>query len=144
MILCGSHKCLYLCGFLLKFGSVNQKNIGQKIRRIRQSMDLSQENVAEDLGMTKGAFSKIERGLTNIPVARLIEIAAVLKVDVGDFFEKENKKTKIEDHIPQYGFASKSDIEELVKMIQSLAKEVNVLKIAIDEMKTAPKTKPKK
>jgi transcriptional regulator with XRE-family HTH domain len=107
-------------------------------------MDLSQENVAEDLGMTKGAFSKIERGLTNIPVARLIEIAAVLKVDVGEFFEKENSKSKIEDHIPQYGFASKSDIEELVKMIQSLAKEVSVLKTTIDGMKVVTKTKSKK
>lgn len=129
---------------MLKFGGVNQKNIGQKIRRIRQSLDLSQENVAEDLGMTKGAFSKIERGLTNIPVTRLIEIAAVLKVDVGEFFEKETKKVKIEDHIPQYGFANKSDIEELVKMIQSLAKEVNVLKTAIDDLKSGPKTKTKK
>lgn len=119
---------------------MNQKNIGQKIRRIRQSLDLSQENVAEDLGMTKGAFSKIERGLTNIPIARLIEIAAVLKVDIGEFFEREHKINKVEDHIPQYGFASKSDIEEVVRMIQSLAKEVTMLKATIDEMKTTKKS----
>lgn len=124
---------------MLKFECVNQKNIGQKIRRIRQSLDLSQENVAEDLGMTKGAFSKIERGLTNIPVSRLIEIAKALKVDVSEFFEPQNKVAK--DPLMQYGFASKSDIEELVKMIQVLAKEVSVLKTTIDEMKKTPKKK---
>ena len=120
---------------------MNQKNIGQKIRRIRQSLDLSQENVAEDLGMTKGAFSKIERGLTNIPIARLIEIASVLKVDIGAFFESEPKISKVEDNIQQYGFASKSDIEEVVKMIQSLAKEVSTLKVTIEEITVSPKPK---
>lgn len=94
--------------------------------------------MAEELGMTKGAFSKIERGLTNIPVNRLIEIAKVLKVEVSEFFESGKV---VKDPIPQYGFASKSDIEELVRMIQSLASEVSLLKTTIDEMKGTAKKK---
>jgi transcriptional regulator with XRE-family HTH domain len=118
---------------------VNQKNIGQKIRRARQALDLSQESVAEDLGMTKGAFSKIERGLTNVPVTRLIEIAQVLKVDVANFFESTaTAKPKAEDPQKQYGFATKGEIEELVNMIETLRAEIAALKA---EVKSAKKPK---
>lgn len=120
----------------MKFGSVNQKIVGQRIRRVRQSLELSQENVAEDLGMTKGAFSKIERGLTNLPLTRLIEIARVLKVEVAVFFETSKLSGKVEDSSNKYGFATKGDIEELVHMIKQLAHEVEQLKNA-----TPPQTK---
>lgn len=119
---------------------MNQKNIGQKIRRARQALDLSQESVAEDLGMTKGAFSKIERGLTNVPVTRLIEIAGVLKVDVAAFFESTSTtKAKAEDPTKQYGFATKSEIEELAHMIEALRAEIAALKAEVKSGK-----KPKK
>ena len=110
---------------------MNQKNIGQKIRRARQALDLSQESVAEDLGMTKGAFSKIERGITNVPVTRLIEIAGVLKVDVAEFFESTTPKPKVEEHPKQYGFATKSDIEELANMIEALRVEISAIRAEV-------------
>jgi transcriptional regulator with XRE-family HTH domain len=95
--------------------------------------------VAEDLGMTKGAFSKIERGLTNVPVTRLIEIAQVLKVDVANFFETiTTVKPKAEDPQKQYGFATKGEIEELAKMIEMLRAEIAALKA---EVKGAKKPK---
>ncbi len=95
--------------------------------------------MAEDLGMTKGAFSKIERGLTNVPVTRLIEIAGVLKVDVAEFFENITTKPKAEDPTKQYGFATKSEIEELAHMIEALRAEIAALKAEVKSGK-----KPKK
>ena len=116
-----------------------QKNIGQKIRRARQALDLSQESVAEDLGMTKGAFSKIERGLTNVPVTRLMEIAQVLKVNVADFFDKTPATfSKAEDANKQYGYATKQELDELVKAIEALKAELLALRA---EIKPAKKSK---
>jgi transcriptional regulator with XRE-family HTH domain len=110
-----------------------------RIRKIRESKDLSQENVADELGISKGAYSKIETGKTDPSISRLYQLAEVFEVSVTEFFEKDIKKVKTEDHIPQYGFASKGDIEEVVKMIQSLAKEVSLLKTTIEEIKTPRK-----
>lgn len=109
--------------------------IGKRIRKIRESKDLSQENVAEDLGMTTSAYSKIERGVTDPSTTKLFKIAEVLKIDIREFFvDVKQKYAKAEDNIEKYGFATKSDIEELVKAIHEIVKDVSVLK---SSMKTA-------
>ena len=106
-----------------------KSSIGQKIKTIRLQRELTQENLAYDLGITKGAYSKIETDITNVSINRLKEIAKILEVDIVDFFQDADHKT--EDAKNDYGFATKGDIEEIVKMIQSLAKEVSTLKASL-------------
>ena len=110
---------------------MNQVQVGKQIRRIRQGKELSQENVAEELGITKGAFSKIENGTTNVPLARLLQIAKVLEVDITEFFKDSKAVSKAEDPKLQYGFATKSDIEEMMKVIQSMLNDINELKASL-------------
>jgi transcriptional regulator with XRE-family HTH domain len=110
---------------------VNQIQVGKQIRRIRQGKELSQENVAEELGITKGAFSKIENGTTNVPLARLLQVAKVLEVDITEFFKDSKAVSKAEDPKLQYGFATKSDIEEMMKVIQSMLNDINELKASL-------------
>lgn len=96
--------------------------------------------MAEELGMTKGAFSKIERGLTNVQVNRLIEIAKVLKVEVVDFFDKSpDILSKAEETQKQYGYATKQELDELVKVIELLKTEILALKAEIKPIKKAKK-----
>ena len=111
---------------------MNQIQVGKQIRRIRQGKELSQENVAEELGITKGAFSKIENGTTNVPLARLLQIAKVLEVDITEFFKDSKAFGKAEDPKLQYGFATKSDIEEMMKVIQSMLTDINELKATVN------------
>ena len=110
---------------------MNQIQVGKQIRRIRQGKELSQENVAEELGITKGAFSKIENGTTNVPLARLLQVAKVLEVDITEFFKDSKAVSKAEDPKLQYGFATKSDIEEMMKVIQSMLSDINELKASL-------------
>lgn len=123
---------------------MNSIKIGQQIRRIRQSRDLSQENIASELDITKGAFSKIERGATNVPITRLLQIAVVLEVDVREFFN-DSKAPKIsEEPKTQYGFATKNDFEELVKMVMEVTQEVHNLKATVQKQEELkPKTRKK-
>jgi len=120
--------------------------IGKRIRKIRESKDLSQENVAEDLGMTTSAYSKIERGVTDPSTTKLFKVAEVLKVDIRDFFvDIKQKYTKAEEDKEKYGFATKGDIEQLVKAIQEVVKDVNELKSSMNPPAPAiKKTKRKK
>ncbi len=104
------------------------KTIAQKIRRLRQNRDLSQDNMADELGITKGAYSKIERGVTAISVDRLEQIANILKVAIHLFFQDTKDIPLAEEHLPEYGFATKSDIEELTRMITAFREELNSMK----------------
>lgn len=56
--------------------------IGSTIREIRKTKGISQADVAGELDVSIAAFSKIERGLTNIPILRLEQIANVLDTSI--------------------------------------------------------------
>ncbi|WP_299249810.1 helix-turn-helix transcriptional regulator [uncultured Cytophaga sp.] len=116
-------------------------SLGQKIRRIRVSKELTQDNLAYELGITKSAYSKIERDETNVSIARLTEIAKTLEVNIVDFFN--DSENTAEDSKSNYGFATKRDIEEMAKMIEALSKDVSLLKASLPSKSKGTKSKGK-
>lgn len=56
--------------------------IGQKIKKIRQFLDLGQVEFAESIGITHGALSKIENGRTEASVSTLKKIAELYKISL--------------------------------------------------------------
>lgn len=57
---------------------MNNKELMAKIRQLRELKGYSQEAVANDLGITPRAYSKLERGDTQLTVTRLFEISKIL------------------------------------------------------------------
>lgn len=94
-----------------------------------------------ELGITKSAYSKIERDETDVNLSRLLSIAKVLEVNVTDFFDSGIQHSKAEDPLNKYGFATKSDVEELVRMIKQLANEVEQLKLSKASVKRSSRKK---
>ena len=103
------------------------KRIGERIRRIRSIRGYSQANVAEDLGITTGAYSKIERGDTDASSSRLQKIAEVLEADICEFFV-DNYSPKVAEAKTPYGFATKEEVELLNKNVSKLLQEFAKLK----------------
>lgn len=120
------------------------KSVAQQIRRLRQNNDLSQDNMADELGITKGAYSKIERGITAISVDRLAQIAGVFKVDIITFFRPATLSSEVAEQMPQYGFATKSELEELANMINALRSEIQNVKKQLEETRKPSGRKSKK
>jgi transcriptional regulator with XRE-family HTH domain len=58
------------------------KTIGKNIRTFRHQHGWSQEDVANRLGISIPAFSKIETGVTDINLSRLEQIANIYDIDV--------------------------------------------------------------
>jgi len=58
------------------------KTVGKNIRTFRHHHVWSQEDVANRLGISIPAFSKIETGVTDINLSRLEQIADVYEIDV--------------------------------------------------------------
>jgi len=63
-------------------------NIGPKIRNLRLASELTQEELAERAGLTKGFISQIERDLTSITLDNLEHLLTALDTTVGEFFNE--------------------------------------------------------
>ena len=92
--------------------------------------------------MTHGNYGKIERGEIEVGSAHLIQIAKVLKVNVGEFFDDHVPSFK-ENKNPNYGYASKADVENLSHLVHSLIKEVEKLRGEIHKAPARKTAKPK-
>ncbi len=62
-------------------------HVGGRIRTRRRVMRISQEGLAEVLGLTFQQVQKYERGANRVSSSKLFAIAAALQVPVGYFFE---------------------------------------------------------
>ena len=66
-------------------------NINEKIRRIRESKEWSQEQMAEKLNMSLNGYAKIERGETKLYLDKLEHIAHILDIDVVELIQSGEK-----------------------------------------------------
>ncbi len=63
--------------------------IGQNIKKIRKKIGISQEQLAKDIGMSRGFISQIESSKvkTGISLDTLIKISEKYNIDIKVFFE---------------------------------------------------------
>lgn len=66
--------------------------IGSKIKRLRQQLNLSQSELADRCELTKGYISQLENDLTSPSIATLMDILAALGTDLSEFFRKEDDR----------------------------------------------------
>lgn len=64
-----------------------ERHVGRRIRERRTMLGLTQQQMADLVGITYQQAHKYERGVNRVSAGRLYEIAQVLNVDVGYFFE---------------------------------------------------------
>ena len=67
-----------------------RKLVGYNLRRVRVGKDVSQEQLAFDAGVDRSYLGGIERGEENPSVDTLEKIAAILVVEIRDFFDPMN------------------------------------------------------
>lgn len=58
--------------------------VGQKIKKLRELKNFTQEYMAGSLDMTQSAYSKIETGETDVSYSKLEKIAMVLQIRPED------------------------------------------------------------
>ena len=119
------------------------KKVGDRIRKYRELADLSQENVAEEIGMSGGNYGKIERGEIDINTEYLHKLAKILKVHVSNFFDDKPILAFNEKNNP-YGFVGQTEFDNLVEAVSKLANEVTKIKELLQSKKGPTKLKGKK
>ncbi|MDR0421783.1 MAG: helix-turn-helix domain-containing protein [Proteiniphilum sp.] len=71
--------------------------LGKNISAKRRLLGLKQEDVAFDIDISVTSYAKIERGETNIPFMRLVQIADYLKVEVSELVREDGSAYGLEN-----------------------------------------------
>ena len=71
-----------------------KEKLAERIRMARLMRSLSQQNVADELGITVASYSNIERGVTELTVVRLFAISEILGVTVQSLLKLEEQEPK--------------------------------------------------
>jgi len=108
------------------------RQIGEKIRRLRQTKGLSQKDLASYVGVTYQQIQNYEKGKSKIPVDRLIKIAEALEVSL-DYFLKEfdnnhNKVSESELALLQTYYkniSSEKVRKQILSLLHTLAEELS-------------------
>jgi transcriptional regulator with XRE-family HTH domain len=66
--------------------------IGDNIKKLRELRNYTQEVMAEKLNISQNAYSKIERGETDVSFSRLVQISQVLEVNLLDLIAFDGQK----------------------------------------------------
>ena len=83
---------------------MNQEKIGKFIAELRKEKKLTQEELANKLGITKNAVSKWERGLSMMDVSLFKPVCEILEVTIvellnGERIKQDDMKIKVDDTI---------------------------------------------
>ena len=89
---------------------MNQEKIGKFIAELRKQKKLTQEQLAEKLGITKNAVSKWERGLGLMDLSLLKPLSEILGVSVTEILngEKIDEEIEIEKIFKDNNYDNKS------------------------------------
>lgn len=82
-------------------------DIGGRIKRRRQKLGLTQEELAARTELSKGFISQLERDLTSPSIATLMDILEVLGTNVSEFFSANEDEKVV--FTPEDMFVSEDD-----------------------------------
>ena len=97
---------------------LNSKAIGEKIKFRRQDIGMSQERLAELVGVSFQQVQRYENGRNKVSVERIQQIAAALAVPVAFFFG-DGPVPMISDLSETYAFSSEE--KTLVKYFERVS-----------------------
>jgi len=100
------------------------KSVGMNIRTLRHQHSWSQEDVADRLGISIPAFSKIETGVTDINLSRLEQIANVFEVSVVYLLAMDIKEA---EHEPSHLSVAQKKLVDRETEIATLQRKVILL-----------------
>ena len=81
-------------------GNSGQLAFGKNIRRLREALKLTQENLAVDSGLDRSYIGGIERGERNPSLSTILQLASALNVPPGRLFTGVGEETSTVPDIP--------------------------------------------
>lgn len=92
---------------------------GTVIKHYRERKNLSQKHVADQMGISQNAYSKIENNLTQLTVHHVKQLARILEIPITDLLKDE-----YEIHKPLFPANRNITREDLVIMLDHLKEKL--------------------
>lgn len=99
-----------------KYSEENAK-IGERIRQIRQATHLTQEQFAEQIGVTSAFVSELERGVVGISVSTIRRICQVFGVSCDSIINNTGEPTNVTSIATKLQHLTSQQIELVENMI---------------------------
>ncbi len=71
-----------------------KKGMGQRIKKQRKAVKLTQEKIAEELNISVKHFSEVERGIAGLSVENLIKLSDILGVSIDYMVKGEADRNR--------------------------------------------------
>jgi transcriptional regulator with XRE-family HTH domain len=100
----------------------SRKELGQRIRELRKTAGITQEELGEKAELSYKFIGELERGQVNVSLDSIARIAQALGVKIGDLFSKEKipvQKIVIKERSPLSKFSSQ-DLQLIKKALRIL------------------------
>ena len=93
--------------------------IGSKIRDLRVKKGFSQQNFAQELGISQPSYARLEQDDSRITITRLIAIASLLDINASkllddNFITTKNPKNSLKENNPYYDIIDEFNKEQIV------------------------------
>lgn len=98
----------------------------ERIRQLREEHKWSQEEMANQLGLSPNGYAKIERGETRLTIPRLEQIAEVFGIDIFELIQTEVQNLDYQignnhiNHSRDFTIYGKAEAEDLIQEIEKL------------------------
>jgi transcriptional regulator with XRE-family HTH domain len=115
-------------------------SVNEKLKLVRQAKGLTQENVAEKLGISASTYGDIERGDRDPKLSKLQKIADALEISLIELLDLTDKNTlninfsKKDKGKNQHVYINSTSEVEKQLLIESKDKEISFLKQKIDDL----------
>ena len=110
---------------------MNYYEIGQRIRKFRKAYNLSQEELAEKIGISTTHMSHIETGNTKLSLTVFVDIANALSVQTDELLHditEQNKTPLKQEFIELLNSCSSQELSIILEIVKAT-------KISLDKYK---------
>ena len=90
-------------------------NLGERIKYYRKKSGLTQQQLADSIGVQRAAISKYEKNIVSISMKQLSKIAEVLKIDIYELTAKSEEERKEYEECR----ISNSSVKQLAEIFES-------------------------
>ena len=72
-----------------KYNDVINENLGNRLKELRLTHRLTQQEIAEKMGIPKSTYGNYERGERGVPLSQLNKLCAIYNVKMDDFVKED-------------------------------------------------------
>ena len=119
-----NYKWLLYCLTMQKHNIITSKEIGEKIKKRRRELKLSQEELAEILDVTYQQIQRYENGTNKLNVENIQMVAEALSVPLSYFFDSYASTVITEEKLPHLSSKEKNLLKLFKKIKDSRSKNL--------------------